>query len=209
MNRYKQLLTYIRSAVTRNYSEKSINSILDYISTSKQVRQDKMRQRKVYLAFTCRVLRCKLAVPGIRKILLSKMWFLCHRWICYRSSMKPPWRLWKMQKMTDCGLKLTQRYPKVLNWFQVVLHHNFLVNQVLRNAFFVPPLQLGKLYLEREEYGKLQKILRQLHQSCQVNRLLFKQCLTEYALIRLLLLEGGRMFYPCRSHLWVFAWSFK
>jgi COP9 signalosome complex subunit 2 len=38
MNRYKQLLTYIRSAVTRNYSEKSINSILDYISTSKQVR---------------------------------------------------------------------------------------------------------------------------------------------------------------------------
>uniref|UniRef100_A0A674JRR8 COP9 signalosome complex subunit 2 n=1 Tax=Terrapene triunguis TaxID=2587831 RepID=A0A674JRR8_9SAUR len=36
MNRYKQLLTYIRSAVTRNYSEKSINSILDYISTSKQ-----------------------------------------------------------------------------------------------------------------------------------------------------------------------------
>ncbi|KAM7228640.1 hypothetical protein CapIbe_019928 [Capra ibex] len=36
MNRYKQLLTYIQSAVTRNYSEKSINSILDYISTSKQ-----------------------------------------------------------------------------------------------------------------------------------------------------------------------------
>lgn len=37
MNRYKQLLTYIKTAVTRNYSEKSINSILDYISTSKQV----------------------------------------------------------------------------------------------------------------------------------------------------------------------------
>jgi COP9 signalosome complex subunit 2 len=37
MNRYKQLLTYIKSAVTRNYSEKSINSILDYISTSKQM----------------------------------------------------------------------------------------------------------------------------------------------------------------------------
>lgn len=34
----------------------------------------------------------------------------------------------------------------------------------LNNLF----LQLGKLYLEREEYGKLQKILRQLHQSCQV-----------------------------------------
>ncbi|KAF2363782.1 Proteasome component (PCI) domain [Trinorchestia longiramus] len=37
MQRYKQLLTYIKSAVTRNYSEKSINSILDYISTSKNM----------------------------------------------------------------------------------------------------------------------------------------------------------------------------
>merc|ERR1711973_213215 len=37
MSRYKLLLTYIKSAVTRNHSEKSINSILDYISTSKQM----------------------------------------------------------------------------------------------------------------------------------------------------------------------------
>jgi len=37
MNYYTRLLTYIKSAVTRNYSEKSINSILDYISTSKKV----------------------------------------------------------------------------------------------------------------------------------------------------------------------------
>ena len=31
---YKQMLTYIKSAVTRNYSEKSINAILDVISSS-------------------------------------------------------------------------------------------------------------------------------------------------------------------------------
>merc|ERR1711936_916022 len=37
MRRYKELLMYIKSAVTRNHSEKSINSILDYISTSKQM----------------------------------------------------------------------------------------------------------------------------------------------------------------------------
>ncbi|PAA59804.1 hypothetical protein BOX15_Mlig020563g4, partial [Macrostomum lignano] len=36
MRLYKELLTYIKKAVTRNYSEKSINSILDYVSTSKQ-----------------------------------------------------------------------------------------------------------------------------------------------------------------------------
>eukprot|EP00127_Corallochytrium_limacisporum_P004470 Clim_evm24s164 gene=Clim_evmTU24s164 len=34
---YKQLLTYIKSAVTRNYSEKSINSILDHISTAQDI----------------------------------------------------------------------------------------------------------------------------------------------------------------------------
>lgn len=32
--RYRELLTYIRTAVTRNYSEKSINSILDFVSSS-------------------------------------------------------------------------------------------------------------------------------------------------------------------------------
>lgn len=46
MARYKQLLTYIKSAVTRNHSEKSINSILDYISTSKQVCLASMQVRK-------------------------------------------------------------------------------------------------------------------------------------------------------------------
>lgn len=50
MNRYKQLLTYIRSAVTRNYSEKSINSILDYISTSKQAWVDTLRLKKIHVA---------------------------------------------------------------------------------------------------------------------------------------------------------------
>ena len=36
MTKYKQLLTDIKSAVTRNHSEKSINS-LNYISTSKEM----------------------------------------------------------------------------------------------------------------------------------------------------------------------------
>ncbi|KAI5814821.1 PCI domain-containing protein [Pyronema omphalodes] len=31
---YEELLTYIKSAVTRNYSEKSVNNMLDYISSS-------------------------------------------------------------------------------------------------------------------------------------------------------------------------------
>ncbi|CAG8833252.1 36433_t:CDS:2, partial [Racocetra persica] len=34
---YKQLLSYTKSAVTRNYSEKSINNILDFISSSQDM----------------------------------------------------------------------------------------------------------------------------------------------------------------------------
>ena len=37
MTAYKQMLTYIKSAVTRNYSEKVINKILDLVSTSQQM----------------------------------------------------------------------------------------------------------------------------------------------------------------------------
>lgn len=37
MIHYRELLSYIKSAVTRNHSEKSINSILDYVSVSKNM----------------------------------------------------------------------------------------------------------------------------------------------------------------------------
>ncbi|XP_064785235.1 COP9 signalosome complex subunit 2-like isoform X2 [Oncorhynchus masou masou] len=95
MNRYKQLLTYIRSAVTRNYSEKSINSILDYISTSKQM--DLLQE--FY----------ETTLDALKDAKNDRLWFKTNT-------------------------------------------------------------KLGKLYLEREEYGKLQNILRQLHQSCQVKK---------------------------------------
>lgn len=36
MDYYRQLLSYTKSAVTRNYGEKSITAILDYISTAEQ-----------------------------------------------------------------------------------------------------------------------------------------------------------------------------
>lgn len=36
MGHYKELLTYVKSAVTRNYSEKSINNMLDYIEKSSE-----------------------------------------------------------------------------------------------------------------------------------------------------------------------------
>jgi COP9 signalosome complex subunit 2 len=35
--------------------------------------------------------------------------------------------------------------------------------------WFKTNTKLGKLYYDREDYNKLQKILKQLHLSCQVN----------------------------------------
>ncbi|KAL5004055.1 hypothetical protein ScPMuIL_017511 [Solemya velum] len=94
MKRYKQLLTYIKSAVTRNYSEKSINSILDYISTSKQMEL--------------------------------------------------------LQNFYETTLEALKEAKNERLWFKT-------------------NTKLGKLYFDRGEYAKLQKILKQLHISCQTD----------------------------------------
>jgi len=91
MNRYKQLLTYIKSAVTRNHSEKSINSILDYISTSKQMEL--------------------------------------------------------LQDFYETTLDALKDAKNERLWFKTMT-------------------KLGKLYFDREDYGKLSRILKQLHSSC-------------------------------------------
>uniref|UniRef100_A0A182P6G4 COP9 signalosome complex subunit 2 n=1 Tax=Anopheles epiroticus TaxID=199890 RepID=A0A182P6G4_9DIPT len=94
MARYKQLLTYIKSAVTRNHSEKSINSILDYISTSKNMEL--------------------------------------------------------LQNFYETTLEALKDAKNDRLWFKT-------------------NTKLGKLYFDRNDFGKLQKILKQLHQSCQTD----------------------------------------
>lgn len=117
MFRYKQLLTYIKSAVTRNHSEKSINSILDYISTSKNVRSE----GKKYV----------------------------QSWI---------------------------QFDGPISFVQMELLQNFYETTLdaLRDAkndrlWFKTNTKLGKLYFDRNDFNKLQKILKQLHASCQVS----------------------------------------
>jgi len=93
MHRYKQLLTYIKSAVTRNHSEKSINSILDYISVSQNMEL--------------------------------------------------------LQNFYETTLEALKDAKNDRLWFKT-------------------NTKLGKLYFDRSDFGKLQKILKQLHQSCQI-----------------------------------------
>eukprot|EP00118_Oscarella_pearsei_P019238 m.203471 g.203471 ORF g.203471 m.203471 type:complete len:444 (+) comp39625_c0_seq1:507-1838(+) len=92
MARYKQLLTYVKGAVTRNYSEKSINSILDYISTSNQMEL--------------------------------------------------------LQEFYETTLEALRNAKNERLWFKT-------------------NTKLGKLYFDRDEFGKLAKVVKQLHFSCQ------------------------------------------
>eukprot|EP01135_Chromosphaera_perkinsii_P001748 Nk52_evm17s210 gene=Nk52_evmTU17s210 len=94
MSKYKQLLTYIKSAVTRNYSEKSINSILDNISTS-----NKMDLLQEFYETT---------LEALHDARNDRLWFKTN-------------------------------------------------------------LKLGKLYFDRGEYTRLNKILKQLHGSCKMS----------------------------------------
>ncbi|GAB5587096.1 COP9/signalosome complex subunit Csn2 [Umbelopsis nana] len=89
---YEELLTYTKSAVTRNYSEKSINNILDYVSSSDD------------MAFMER-------------------------------------------------------------FYQTTL--DSLVDSKNDRLWVKTNLKLAKLWLDRHEYSRLNKILRQLHASCQ------------------------------------------
>lgn len=89
---YKEMMTYIKSAVTRNYSEKVINKILDLVSNSQQMDL--------------------------------------------------------LQDFYETTLTALQEAKNERLWFKT-------------------NLKLGKLWYDRQEYGRLQKILKELHRSCQ------------------------------------------
>lgn len=88
---YKEMLTYIKSAVTRNYSEKCINKILDFVSTGQQM--------------------------GL------------------------------LQEFYETTLEALKDSQNERLWFKT-------------------NLKLGKLWFDLEEYGRLQKILKELRNSC-------------------------------------------
>eukprot|EP00246_Nothoceros_aenigmaticus_P012024 TRINITY_DN3540_c0_g1_i2.p1 TRINITY_DN3540_c0_g1~~TRINITY_DN3540_c0_g1_i2.p1 ORF type:complete len:441 (+),score=106.13 TRINITY_DN3540_c0_g1_i2:189-1511(+) len=94
MDAYREMLTYIRSAVTRNYSEKCINNILDFVSGSASQ------------------------------------------------------NLELLQEFYQTTLKALEEAKNERLWFKT-------------------NLKLCKLWFDMEEYGRMNKILKELHKSCQ------------------------------------------
>ncbi len=65
---YTELLTYTKSAVTRNYSEKSINNILDYVGGGKSGPVDVDTLEKFYQATKKALVEAKNEVSGTLNI---------------------------------------------------------------------------------------------------------------------------------------------
>ena len=94
---YRELLTYVKSAVTRNYSEKSINNMLDFIEKGSDGAK----------AFEC----------------------------------------------------MEQFYSQTLESFQ---------NTNNERLWLKTNIKLARLWLDRKEYPRLVKKLRELHRACQL-----------------------------------------
>ncbi|KAL4251515.1 26S Proteasome and COP9 Signalosome Component [Abortiporus biennis] len=72
---YKQLLTYTKSAVTRNYSEKTINGILDYVGGGKSGVEDVNLLEKFYEATKVALVEAKNERLSVKTNLkLAKLW---------------------------------------------------------------------------------------------------------------------------------------
>ncbi|MBA0821717.1 hypothetical protein Goarm_018557 [Gossypium armourianum] len=94
MDSYREMLTYIKSAVTRNYSEKCINNIMDFVSGSASQNFD------------------------------------------------------LLQEFYQTTLKALEEAKNERLWFKT-------------------NLKLCKIWFDMGEYGRMSKILKELHKSCQ------------------------------------------
>lgn len=69
---YTQLLTYTKSAVTRNYSEKSINGILDYVGGGKSGPVEVDVLEKFYEATKAALVEAKNEVTSLVVFLICR-----------------------------------------------------------------------------------------------------------------------------------------
>ncbi|WVZ19945.1 hypothetical protein V8G54_007267 [Vigna mungo] len=105
MEVYREMFTYIKSALTRNYREKCINNITDYVSGS-----------------------------------TSQNFGL-------------------LQEFYQTTLKALEEAKNEYNTFR---HYLWLVR-----LWFKTNLKLCKIFFDIGEYGRMSKILKELHKSCQ------------------------------------------
>ncbi|KAL3611035.1 hypothetical protein D5086_002055 [Populus alba] len=119
MEAYREMLTYIKSAVTRNYSEKCINNIMDFVSGSASQNFSLLQE---FYQTTLKALEEAKNEVGIHHNHLSAL------------------------------------YVKMFVYIVLVFYRDFGSRQILSFARF---------WFDMGEYGRMSKILKELHKSCQ------------------------------------------
>ena len=128
---------YVQSAVPRNYSEKSINNLMDLVATGQQVRIKPLRRSMGSISNLCRALfssrvsyffwggerggaASSLQRDGLVCVRGQLTALLCFRvavtWVrrvnCCKPSTKPHWLHSRNPKMTDSGSKPKSRFDR-------------------------------------------------------------------------------------------------
>lgn len=127
MEAYREMLTYIKSAVTRNYSEKCINSIMDYVSGSAS--QNFSLLQEFYQTTLKALEEAKNEVTKFKKFIVNLV-----------------------------GLSFCVNVSRV---------NSFLFYFFMQRLWFKTNLKLCKIWFDMGEYGRMSKILKQLHKSCR------------------------------------------
>ncbi|KAK6776274.1 hypothetical protein RDI58_027275 [Solanum bulbocastanum] len=126
MDAYREMLTYIKSAVTRNYSEKCINNIMDFVSGSASQNFDLLQE---FYQTTLKAL--EEAKNEVRTFLLEGIVG------CFEGSRVH------------------------------VLVKGLMVTFFSQRLWFKTNLKLCKIWFDIGGYGRMNKILKELHKSCQ------------------------------------------
>ncbi|KAK6923306.1 Proteasome component (PCI) domain [Dillenia turbinata] len=121
MEAYRVMLTYIKSAVTRNYSEKCINNIMDFVSGSASQNFGLLQE---FYQTTLKAL--EEAKNEVKSFIFNSLF---------------------------CMLLVTTS--------------TFTLLCITQRLWFKTNLKLCKIWFDMGEYGRMNKILKELHKSCR------------------------------------------
>ena len=124
MQAYREMLTYIKSAVTRNYSEKCINSIMDFVSGSAS--QNFGLLQEFYQTTLKALEEAKNEVRGHLTLFHGEFLVKEFKFWLYHSMLCRDYGLKQISSFARFGLTWVNMGEWVRYWAVIMLYFNFL-----------------------------------------------------------------------------------
>ena len=124
MQAYREMLTYIKSAVTRNYSEKCINSIMDFVSGSAS--QNFGLLQEFYQTTLKALEEAKNEVRGHLTLFHGEFLVKEFKFWLYHSMLCRDYGLKQISSFARFGLTWVNMGEWVRYWVVIMLYFNFL-----------------------------------------------------------------------------------